>query len=135
VWGHATASFSANLGGEDVGDAFDDLARAALELYANPAPPPWLASPALVIEVQSDDDGWRFGLDEPSAARVIAAGGQPARVRIRHEVADDFRKLYGHLYPHAAQWVTNLSGEALLELGGAKFVHGGQKVAEWPARP
>jgi hypothetical protein len=133
--GHATASFSTNLGVEDIGAAFDELARSALDLYANPAPPPWLALPALVIEVQNDVDGWLFGLDERSAARVVAAGGRSARVRIRRDVADDFRRLYGHLYPYAAQWVTNLSGEALLELGGARFVHGGQAVAEWPARP
>lgn len=133
--GNATASFSANLGLEDVSAAYDELARAALALYANPAPPPWLALPALVIEVQNDDNGWLFRLDEHSATRVVEAGGQPARVRIRREVADDFRKLYGHLYPHAAQWVTNLSGEALLALGGARFVHGDQAVAEWPVRP
>ncbi|MGD0679855.1 MAG: hypothetical protein ABSC94_31110 [Polyangiaceae bacterium] len=130
---HVTASFSTNLGAVDA-DSFDELAGAALALYANPRPPPWLSKPPLVIDVQNDDDGWSFHLDAASVDRVMAAGGQPVRVRVRYEVADDFRRVYGHLYPYAAQWVTNLTGEVLLELGGAKFVHRGTVVSEWPAR-
>ena len=132
--GQVTAAFSANGGMPDVVAAFDELAEPALALYARPGAPPWAGTPPLVIEAQTDDEGWTFRLTEESAKRVAVVGGRPVRVRIRYDVVDDFRKVYGHLYPHAAQWVTNLSGEALLELGGAKFVHHGTIVGEWPAR-
>jgi hypothetical protein len=132
--GDVTAQFSANRAFEDPVAAFNELAEPALALYAKPEPPSWTATPPLVVRVQNNDEGWIFQLDEESAKRVIAAGGRPARVRVRYDVADDFRRVYGHLYPHAAQWVTNLSGEALLELGGGRFVHRGTVVGEWPAR-
>lgn len=132
--GHVTAEFSMSLGEVRVANVFDELAGPALMLYSHPEPPTWVAAQPLTIDVQNDDEGWVFGLDLASAGRVTRAGGRPARVRVRYDVADDFRRVYGHLYPHAAQWVTNLSGEALLELGGAKFVHDGTVVGEWPAR-
>lgn len=132
--GDVTAEFTASRAVEDPSAAFNELAESALALYAKPEPPAWTATSPLTVRVQNNDEGWTFQLDEESAGRVIAAGGRPARVRVRYDVADDFRQVYGPLYPHAAQWVTNLSGEALLGLGGAKFINRGTIVGEWPAR-
>jgi hypothetical protein len=81
-----------------------------------------------------DVEAWSFTLAPESAERVRSAGGTPARVSVRHDVASEFRRLHGPLYPHVAEWVTNLTAEQLLELGGARFVHEGRVVGEWPKR-
>lgn len=124
-----------NLGAPDVGAAFDELAAAAVELYERPPARPWLDLSPIRIDVSHDMEGWHFVLDEESAARVRDAGGEPARAHVRDEVADEFRRAYGELYPWVAQWVTNLSREKLLELGGTRIVANEAVVDEWPKRP
>jgi hypothetical protein len=128
--GLVTMEFSVNLGEADVFATFDELAGAVLGLYA--APPVLRAEP-VDIEVGRSPDGWTFRVADASVHRVRDAGGSPLRAGIRRDVADDFRKVHGHLYPYAAQWVTGLSSEQLLALGGARFLHEGKPVGKWPA--
>jgi hypothetical protein len=133
--GRITAELSVNLGEAHIEAAFNRLAAAALALYRDRTPSPWLAQPPLRIDTERDAAGWSFRLAAESADRVRAAGGRPARVQIRYEIADNFRRTHGKLYPHAAEWVTNLPRERLLTLGGTRFVEGGTVVDEWPERP
>lgn len=132
--GNVCAELSINLGTPDAGAVFDELARAALSLYERPPARPWLELPPLRIDATSDAEERHFVLDDESAARVREAGGQPARAHVRRDVADEFRRMYGELYPWVAQWVTNLTRERLLELGGTRIVEGGKVVDEWPKR-
>ncbi len=129
-----TAEFSMNRPGEDAHARFDELASAALELYRAPASPAWEAAVPLSVRVEHDEEGWIFSVEAADHERLRAAGGAPTRVRMRFDVADDFRAMHGNLYPHVAQWVTSLSAEQLLALGGARFFEGEQIVGEWPRR-
>jgi hypothetical protein len=43
----------------------------------------------------------------------------------------DFEQLYGDRYRHAAQWVTGLTAEQLIEQGGVVF--SGAIDVTWPA--
>jgi len=133
-FGEVTAAFAVNLGELDIASVFDEIAGAALALYRQPTLPAWHALEPLVIAVTHDDDGWSFALEAQSAERVRAASGQPARAHVRYEVADAFRQVHGKLYPWVGQWVTNLSREQLLVLGGTRIVADGKIVDEWPKR-
>lgn len=132
--GVVVAEFSTDPGTADPVAAFDALSERALALYRNPVEPPWLRTEPLVVEVAHDEEGWAFELEPQSAARVRGAGGHPARVSIRHDVASDFRQMHGPLYSHVAEWVTGLDAERLLELGGARFRDGETLVGVWPKR-
>lgn len=136
--GDVLAEFGVNLGEADRLAHFDELQGRACDLYADPSPPPWMGREPLTVNVATDEDGWRFQLDEPSAARIARHSGseiERTTLGIRFDVADDFRSLYGSLYPHVGEWVTGLSRDALLALGGVRFLQNGQVLALWPARP
>jgi len=128
--GHLSIGFGVNLGEADVPSTFDRLVGRVTAIFE--ASPEQRRDP-LEIVIERNDEGWVFQLDDESARRVQSAGGQPARVGVRYDVADDFRRLHGQLYPYAAQWVTGLSGEQLLSLGGARFRNDGRVVGRWPA--
>lgn len=134
---HAVVSFRANAGEEQVAAIFDELCAAAAALFSDRNRQEWLALQPLRVHVDRDEEGWRFSLSRDSRERVMMVGGAPANIGIRDEVARDFRRLQGPLYPHVAQWVTNLSAEQLMELGGVQFVDVRDRervVGEWPAR-
>jgi hypothetical protein len=139
VLGHVAVRFSL-----DPGDApralteFQELRRRALALYADRQPPAWAALEPLTIEVGQADEGWTFQLSAESAPRVRAVlgpEGKTARVSIPLDAATTFRRIHGPLYPHVAEWVTNLSREQLLELGGVRFVDSDKILWEWPQKP
>lgn len=133
--GNLAAEFCVNLGSLDVDAAFVELSQAVVGLFGSRDPLPWMRDEPLTVEVSTDDEAWYYQLDQGSTPRVQAAGGTPTRVRMRFDVADDFRRLQGPLYPHVAQFVTNLSRDRLIEMGGVRFVHQGTIVAVWPLRP
>lgn len=126
-------AFSLNLQNVDVVGSLEELARAARALLDSEFAQVDMRPP-LVIFQDHDEAGWVYALAAESAERVLAAGGQPGRVRVPYDVADDFRRIHGRLHPHVTDWVTGLAREAVLALGGAQILDNGQVVSEWPVR-
>lgn len=132
--GTLTVAFGCNLGVAEPAAELDELAMLAIHVYEDTQPSAWRQQEPLRVLVEHDEEGFRFRLDDASAARVVAAGGTPTTVSIRHDVAADFRRTHGRLYPHVPEWLTALSREGVLELGGVRFADGDQVVGEWPDR-
>lgn len=107
---------------------FAELRDAILDLldHQHETPQPSHAQ-ALTIRVELDAQRWRFSLEPQDRPRVPALA---TSVTVPLDIADDFRALYGDLYPHVAEWVTGLSREQILELGGVRFV--GEINRQWP---
>jgi hypothetical protein len=129
--------FSDNRGSAADAGEYAALCAAALALYDRPEPPAWAALQPVTIDVQHADEAWTFQLAKADEARVrplLGAGSVIARVSVPFEVADEFRRVHGALYPHAAEWVTGLTREQLLSLGGVRVVDAGKAVWEWPRR-
>lgn len=136
-FGEVVIAFRANVAAVPSRTLVGELAAAALQVLSSPARPTWLAHEPLQVWVDRDDEAWKFTLAKENEAEVRGAGGAPANIRVRHDVARQFRQLHGPLYPHVAQWVTNLKAEEILKLGGVRFVDArrtGQILGEWPAR-
>lgn len=130
--GPVSVEYCENLGSERREESLRELNDAALELFGQPRHPK--GSPPLVINLSHDDAGWRFELTDESAKRLAGAfpDSKYARVNVPYDVADDFRKMYGELYPHAVEWVTSKPRSELLSLGGVRIVEGATTVWEWP---
>lgn len=136
--GPVVVASNANLQLPSSHAVFVDLANAALDLFENGDIPIWMQSDPLEVRVSRDrdEDLQVFTLAEASARRVVEAGGSPAPIRVAADVARSFREMVGPLYPHVAQWVTSLSVEHLLRLGGVRFVDArdGKVLKVWPPR-
>ena len=113
---------------------FDQLYNAAIELFRNfnrqniPIPPP-----LEIIEIQ-DKEYRYFELSAASKRRLRAEFGSDAStdcVKVPHPVTDEFKKLYGNLYPFVFEWVTDKSRADLSRFGGIRVLHNGQSVWEW----
>lgn len=117
---------------------FADLRKAAIDLFEHGEIPIWMQSDPLEVRVSRDreEDAQVFTLTDTGAQRVLEAGGSPASIRLAADVARSFREMVGPLYPHVAQWVTSLSVDALLALGGVRFVDAGDGsiLKVWPPR-
>jgi len=127
--GPVTAEFKITMGAADEAPTrFSELRDAILYLFdhQHDLSQPVHAQP-LTINVEVDDQRWRFSLESRDRSRVTALA---TTVTIPLDVADDFRTLHGDLYPHVAEWVTGLSLEQILELGGVRFV--GAVNRQWP---
>jgi len=125
--------FSVTVGTPDPGAALAELWDAARALLVGRPAPPWNAAPPLEIVVAHDEEGWTYQLTDASLGRLPEAAA-PARVGVPFDVADDLRRLHGNLYPFVAEWVTGLSREEVMALGGARFVENGRLVSQWPPR-
>jgi len=132
--GRVTAAFGCNLGAPDPREALQELAGALLPLFRHPPEAPWSTSEPLQVFVTHSQGEWHFQLRDADAQRVAAVGGSPVGVSIRDDVARDFRRQHGRMYPFVAEWVTGLDRDGLLALGGARFVDGQTLLYEWPDR-
>lgn len=127
--GPVTGEFRITMGASDEAPTrFAELRDAMLSLFDHQHD---LAQPAhaqpLTIRVEVDDQRWQFSLESRDRSRVTSL---VTPVTIPLDVADEFRALHGDLYPHVAEWVTGLSLEQILELGGVRFV--GAINRQWP---
>ena len=115
-------------------DNYDHLVRAAFQLFRSQAIRDSLPSVPLDIIAAADESGWHFELSNESKARIPNdPESRPiARVDVPLDVADDFRRMYGELYPFVVEWVTNISRDELTRLGGVRIVHKGVAVWKWP---
>ncbi|MBW2736304.1 MAG: hypothetical protein JRH20_28280 [Deltaproteobacteria bacterium] len=133
--GSVAARFFINLGFvPNAVDAFRELRQRALTLFASPAASPWLSLEPLLIQVRHEGAAWCFSLSDLDRQRLPVAQGSRGNVVVPNEVADDFRRMHGELYPHVAEWLTGLDRDALLALGGVRFSEGADIVWEWPRR-
>lgn len=108
---------------------FIELRQAILQLleHQHDIAQPSHAQP-LTIRVEKDAQRWRFSLEPHDRSRVPTIA---TSVTVPFDVADDFQALHGELHPHVAEWVTGLSREQILKLGGVRFV--GEINQQWPA--
>lgn len=132
--GRITAAFGCNIGRSDPLAELQALATRLVDLFRQPPEVKWRAAAPIDVLVAYDDSSCYFRLRDSDAARVVEAGGNPVRVTIRHDVASDFERQHGRMYPFVAEWVTGLERDKLLELGGARFVDGERVLFEWPDR-
>lgn len=98
---------------------------------------PWEKLTPVTVIVEEDSKGFHYALASEDQQRVRMAASPntiAATVNIPFEVAQSFREIHGELYPHASEWVTGLTREQLLALGGVRFVYRGKILWEWPAR-
>ncbi|HET7505272.1 MAG TPA: hypothetical protein VFK02_29840 [Kofleriaceae bacterium] len=107
---------------------FDTLRATIRQLLNEPRDVPGRAQVTpLRIRVEKDDRCWRFSLDPSDRDRVRT---EAATLTVPHDVADDLSMLYGDLFSHVAEWLTGLSREQILELGGVRFE--GSINRTWP---
>lgn len=127
--GPVTAEFRITMGASDEAPVrFAELREAMLSLFdhQHELVQPTSRQP-LTIKVEMDDQRWRFSLEPRDRSRVPAL---VTSITVALDVANDFRTIHGELYPHVSEWVTGLSREQILELGGVRFV--GQINRQWP---
>jgi hypothetical protein len=133
VDGLAAVSFSQNLGeGAHTLQNYDELSRAAIQLFRSGASLAVESASPLDIIAAVDESGWHFDLTDASKARVRSRDLSPAPVNVPLDVADDFRRIYGDLYPFVVEWVTNRSRDDLARLGGVRVLQNGSILWEWP---
>jgi hypothetical protein len=99
---------------------------------------PWQRQSPLVIVERRVDTGRVFGLDDASAARIQARrdGWQRLPLHISGDVAADFEQIHGPIRMHAAELLTGLSGDEILEMGGYRIVDtSGREQLRWPTLP
>lgn len=91
-------------------------------------------TPPLDIIATTDEHGWHFALSPESKARLDSVLKEEGSVSVTvpFDVADDFRRLYGELYPFVVEWVTHSSKDELARLGGVRVLHGNDCVWKWP---
>jgi len=133
--GKVAINFAVTIGeGAKLRENFDQLYDAAIQLFrdrdhrVSPLPPP------LEIIAESDETGWSFELSKESKKRFQAEFGSGecvARLNVSHQVAREFKNIYGELYPFVIEWVTNKSKTDLSRLGGANIIYNGQVVWKW----
>lgn len=125
--------FSQNLGeGARAQANYDQLFRAAIRLFRGRNEHE--TDDPLEILATIDESGWHFSLTDRSRRRLEARNDPPAfaRVNVPLDVADDFRRMYGELYPFVMEWVTALSRADLAVMGGVRIFHDNTVVWEWP---
>jgi len=128
----ASARFGCNIGlTPSAPKLLRQLAKAALSLRTK-QPAPTMAS--IVIRVSHDDEGWLFLLD--NRARDALGQAYPEAtiansIRVPFDVADDFRRMYGRLYPFVVEWLTTRPLDDLKSYS-IRFEHDGKVVWEWP---
>ena len=134
VDGLAAVSFSQNLGeGAHTLQNYDELSRAAVQLFRSGTSLAVESASPLDIVAAVDESGWHFDLTDASKARVRSGDDMsPAPVNVPLDVADDFRRIYGDLYPFVVEWVTNRSRDDLARLGGVRILQNGSILWEWP---
>ena len=132
--GVVSVEFSQNLGeGSRLLDNYDQLTRAALQLFRTNATGHQATCEPIEIIATVDESGWHFALTPASRERVLQVASTVRRVNVPLDVADDFRQMYGALYPFVMEWVTNLTREQLNALGGVRIVQDETNVWEWPS--
>lgn len=134
--GLAFISFSQNLGEDSRAlDNYDELQRAAIQLFRSYShPEPNKRKEPIDLVLTRNDQGWRFELSEPSKSRLSETLGEKGivSVSVPFTVADDFRRLYGELYPFVIEWVTHTSKDELAAMGGVRIFDGDKCVWKWP---
>jgi hypothetical protein len=135
VQGPVAIAFSQNLGeGARALKNYDQLCRAAFQLFRAQANQVVESELPLDIVAAIDETGWHFELTDASKARIQSIAGQEslARVNVPLDVAEDFRQMYGELYPFVPEWVTGSSRDELAQVGGVRILRNGTVVWQWP---
>lgn len=136
TYGPIAIEFCISSGDADLVGEFAQLSSAAMALFDQQTLSPAPLGEPLSIVVEQRDEGFVFSLEPQSKVRLQDAFGDigVGRVVVPLNVANDFRGMYGSLYPHAVEWVTSKPRRELLRLGGVRFVRDGRPIWEWPHR-
>jgi hypothetical protein len=133
VWGNAAPGALFRLyalPSLDLPATYRELAEGAIAVFTSPATTP------IRIIVERDTDAATYFVDDASAERLRCIHGPNwavPRLRVAHDVGDDFRFFHGDLTGHLIEVATGLALHYVRGLGGVVFIdRTGQELGLWP---